>query len=89
MEWVKGGKSISAFDKIDRNGDGLLTPDEVLRHLGVISGDTAVAANRNGPPEAGGQRPFGKGGQRPFGKGPKGRDFKGFKGKRGDRAGGE
>jgi hypothetical protein len=87
MEWVKGGKSIRDFAKIDRNDDGLLTPDEVLRYQRLLTGDTAVVANGGGAPEANGQRPFGKGGQRPFGKGPKGRDFKGFKGKRMDRAG--
>src|SRR5262249_46139863 len=34
-EWRAAGKSIEAFQRIDRNDDGILTPDEVLYSLGL------------------------------------------------------
>jgi hypothetical protein len=32
-EWVKGGRPVEEFRKIDRNGDGFLTAAEVLRYI--------------------------------------------------------
>lgn len=32
-EWLQGGKELREFREYDLNGDGLLTPDEVLRFL--------------------------------------------------------
>lgn len=32
-EWVKAGKSVEEFQAMDRNGDGLLEPGELLRYL--------------------------------------------------------
>jgi Ca2+-binding EF-hand superfamily protein len=31
-EWRKGNKKLEEFHKLDRNGDGFLTPDEVLKN---------------------------------------------------------
>jgi Ca2+-binding EF-hand superfamily protein len=33
-EWIAGGRSLEEFHKIDRNGDGFLTVQEVLRYVG-------------------------------------------------------
>jgi Ca2+-binding EF-hand superfamily protein len=33
QEWRKAGKSMDEFDKYDLNGDGIITPEEVLRVL--------------------------------------------------------
>jgi Ca2+-binding EF-hand superfamily protein len=77
MEWMKAGKPMSEFAKYDRNDDGLLTPEEVLRAVRLAAGlpanGEAVAANGDETERVVGPRltsdktgKFGKGG---FGKG--------------------
>src|SRR5262249_14969228 len=48
-EWKAAGRSIKEFQEIDRNGDGFLTVDEVLRYEKLNgSGGTAVAGGGSG-----------------------------------------
>src|SRR5206468_12046352 len=56
-EWRRSGKSIAEFQLMDRNGDGLLTAEEVLFYLaqqnrGSQYGDS-VADSVNGPGKGG------------------------------------
>jgi hypothetical protein len=56
-EWRAAGRSIEEFQKMDRNGDGFLTPDEVLfyqQHNGGGAAETALAARPGGPGGNGG-----------------------------------
>lgn len=50
-EWKASGRSIEEFQKIDRNGDGFLTPEEVMRYAAASRGSAngAVAAGPGGP----------------------------------------
>jgi Ca2+-binding EF-hand superfamily protein len=57
-EWKRSGRSMAEFNQIDRNGDGFLTVDEVLRYVGQ-SGD----GNGNG--DSPGTRPSFAGGGPP------------------------
>ena len=88
MEWMKAGKPMSEFAKYDRNDDGLLTPEEVLRvtrlAAGLPANGEAVAANGDDTERVVGPRlssdktgKFGKGG---FGKGGFGKFGKGSMG---------
>jgi Ca2+-binding EF-hand superfamily protein len=67
-EWKKSGRELSEFQKIDRNGDGFLTVEEVLRwqaDQNKANGITGPATAGNGQtPTTGGQpgRNFGPGG---------------------------
>jgi len=47
-EWKATGRSIEEFNQIDRNGDGFLTVDEVLRYE-RINGRLAVATTETNP----------------------------------------
>jgi Ca2+-binding EF-hand superfamily protein len=71
MEWIKGNKPLSEFAKYDRNDDGLITPEEVLRELGLMAkvagAETVADAGTTGPDAKGGG--FGKGNFPGFGKG--------------------
>jgi Ca2+-binding EF-hand superfamily protein len=87
-EWKISGRSIEEFQEIDRNNDGFLTPDEVLRYeaqrkaVASREGDNRtppVAGNFRGPP--GGSGPSSSGGS--SGGSSKG----GFSGRRGSRGG--
>ncbi len=57
-EWKNSGRTLEEFQKIDRNGDGFLTPDEVLYYVVQSKkggkNQTAVVdatiSNSNGPP---------------------------------------
>ncbi len=42
-EWRSSARSIEEFEKIDHNGDGFLTVDEVLRYTRMNSGATQTA----------------------------------------------
>jgi Ca2+-binding EF-hand superfamily protein len=43
-EWRAAGRTIGDFEKIDRNGDGFLTIDEVLRYEKLSGSPTALAS---------------------------------------------
>lgn len=79
FEW-RVSKSLEEFAEYDRNEDGLITPEEVLRKLNIVSSDVASTGNRPGGPMiirgqgedrrggfGGGGNPFGGGGGNPFG----------------------
>jgi hypothetical protein len=51
-EWREGGSALSEFRRIDRNNDGFLTVEEVLRYYGI---DTLKRAPADGP-GTGGER---------------------------------
>jgi EF hand len=81
-EWRRAGKDIEEFQKYDRNDDGLLTPQEVLRQEALAkAGATGYEppsviqniVNQAGPMriEIGGRDPNKKGGPRPDGGGEK------------------
>jgi hypothetical protein len=83
-EWRKGGKNLDEFMEWDRNEDGFVTPEEVLRKLNLASSDpgaspsaskgasSSTSSGNGGPPRFGGFGGFG-GGERPsFGGGPPG-----------------
>jgi Ca2+-binding EF-hand superfamily protein len=61
-EWKRSGRSMAEFNKIDRNGDGFLTVDEVLRYVGQPvdgNGDSGGSPGTRGsfaggPPSFGG-----------------------------------
>jgi Ca2+-binding EF-hand superfamily protein len=70
-EWRNSGRAIEEFEKIDRNGDGFLTVDEVLRYTRVSGGVTQtpgsesqenVASNQPRVSPPGGGSTFGRGG---------------------------
>jgi Ca2+-binding EF-hand superfamily protein len=89
-EWRKSGKSYEEFAKMDRNGDGLLTPEEVLWYLktNAASDNPSVGSTVGQGPSIGspgGQRPTFQGppGKGDFGKGGKGGYDKGGKGGKG------
>ncbi|TMQ34661.1 MAG: EF-hand domain-containing protein [Planctomycetota bacterium] len=73
-EWRANGRSIEEFRKIDRNDDGFLTVDEVLRFEKLARGGNGTAVAGTPSPGQGGG--FGQGG---FGGGGQG----------GDRGGGQ
>src|SRR5262249_43266124 len=57
MEWRKGGKTDDEFEKYDRNGDGLVTAEEVLFALRVAQQParqpgqvTVISARGDEPP---------------------------------------
>lgn len=55
-EWRGAGKSLSEFDRFDRNGDGLLTAEEMMYYQTyIVQADTKLAfgktdGNSKGPP---------------------------------------
>lgn len=69
-EWRSAKKDLEEFRGYDRNDDGLMTPEEVIRHMGIAQ---ATATASPGLSAGGGERPkwegFGKGEGRPEGKG--------------------
>jgi hypothetical protein len=52
-EWVKGGRPVDEFRKMNRNGDGFLTVDDVLRYMKLNKsngeGDAVASAAPGGP----------------------------------------
>lgn len=48
-EWVKGGRDIAEFKKMNRNADGFLTVEDVLRYMKLNPG--AFAGERGGGPQ--------------------------------------
>jgi Ca2+-binding EF-hand superfamily protein len=97
-EWMRAGKPVEEFAIMDRNDDGLLTAEEVLRHLRLTSAPTGDGKSEDAKKDDGsitiaaGPVPFGDGAQVRKGPGP-GRfppggppgDWKGKKGKKGNR----
>jgi hypothetical protein len=90
-EWKAAGQPIAQFLEMDRNGDGFLTPDEVLRAVGAKHGETSAPVAMGNSPGANGRPGMGPG----FGRGPggNGRGFPGGRqgqgnGRRGFPAGG-
>jgi Ca2+-binding EF-hand superfamily protein len=71
MEWVKGGKPMNEFSKWDRNDDGLITPEEVLRELGLNgkAGEAVATGPAGNGPGAFGKDKGGFRGPGGFGKG--------------------
>jgi hypothetical protein len=68
-EWKASGRSIEEFEAIDRNGDGFLTVDEVLRYVNQKDKNGTAVASAASP---GGGNGFG---MRPgMGNGPPGMD---------------
>jgi Ca2+-binding EF-hand superfamily protein len=68
-EWKKSGRTMAEFAKIDRNGDGFLTVDEVLRYVGQSpdgNGDSTGSPGTR-PSFAGGPPSFGGNGGPPGG----------------------
>jgi hypothetical protein len=53
-EWRRGGRALVEFAKIDRNGDGFLTVDEVLRY----TAQNSEGNGENGSPGMGGRPSF-------------------------------
>jgi Ca2+-binding EF-hand superfamily protein len=51
-EWMAAGQSAAEFEKMDRNGDGFLTVEEVLRATGGKRGETSTAVARADSPGA-------------------------------------
>lgn len=49
FEW-RASKSLDEFVEYDRNEDGLITPEEVLRKLNIVSTDVASTGNRPSAP---------------------------------------
>ena len=86
-EWKVSGRSLDEFRKIDRNNDGFLTIDEVMRYVadqkksgeGTPSPGSGIAARGQGGNQGFGGRPA-------FGGGFQGRG--GGNRNRGDRSGG-
>jgi len=92
-EWRKFGKSLAEFKEYDRNEDGFITADEVIRWMaknGQLEESPGVrlaqndSGNPNPPPavSAPPNNPWANGGMQKFG-GKKGKGNKGNKGKRG------
>jgi len=85
-EWKSSGRSLDEFRKIDRNNDGFLTIDEVMRYVaeqkksggGTTFGNGMAGRGPGGNPGFAGRPGFGGGGP---GRGNGNRD-------RGDRSGG-
>lgn len=77
-EWRKSGRSLAEFAKMDRNGDGFLTVDEVLR----FTTQNNEGSSEGGAPSTGGGRPsFFAGGASPGnGEGGGGNRFPGMPG---------
>jgi Ca2+-binding EF-hand superfamily protein len=69
-EWRANGRSIDEFRKIDRNDDGFLTVDEVLRYEKLSgSGNGTAVAGMPSPGQGGGFGQGGFGGRGGFGGG--------------------
>jgi len=69
-EWKASGRSLDEFRKIDRNNDGFLTIDEVMRHVaeqkkpggaGAAPGNGTAARGQGGNQGFGGRSGFGGG----------------------------
>jgi Ca2+-binding EF-hand superfamily protein len=64
-EWKSSGRSLEEFRKIDRNNDGFLTIDEVMRYVGEQKkgtgsvGNGVAARGPGGAPGFGGRQGFG------------------------------
>jgi Ca2+-binding EF-hand superfamily protein len=67
-EWKASGRSLDEFMKMDRNGDGFLTVDEVLRYQALTKAKSGAPSGPGGP---GGGFPGG-GGSLPMAGGPGG-----------------
>src|SRR5262249_15447941 len=74
-EWLAAKKPIDEFKDMDRNGDGFLTPEEVLFYL---YGDTDPAVIAAAPQDKGPNTPGAKPGKGKFPDFGKKGDFKGF-----------
>jgi Ca2+-binding EF-hand superfamily protein len=83
-EWKSSGRQLDEFFAMDANGDGFLTPEEVLGYLKKANGGAQAA---NGAP-TGGQGVFGQGSQGQ-GRGGFGRGQGGFNRGGGNRGGGQ
>jgi Ca2+-binding EF-hand superfamily protein len=70
-EWKDSGRSIEEFQKMDRNGDGYLTVEEVLYYLAQQDRAAAKLKGKSGNAASASAGPGGPGGFRPGG-GPPG-----------------